>query len=243
MVIDRLLELLPDRLNQRFRGSDGAESSSVRDAVLADRERSARDRAEREAQIPRVPLSEEHIRNCELVLDRRVLLSRLPRRAIVAEIGVDRGDFSQRILETAQPRRLHLIDPWGTDRFHSGLVDEVTRRFQSSIDCGAVQIHRERSTEAAADFPENYFDWIYLDTDHSYETTRDELWAYVPKMKADGIIAGHDYAMGNWVRSYRYGVIEAVHEFCVEAGWELVHLTLEPIELQSFAIRRVEGSR
>ncbi|MEX0773138.1 MAG: class I SAM-dependent methyltransferase, partial [Balneolales bacterium] len=84
----------------------------------------------------------------------------------------------------------------------------------------------------------NYFDWIYIDTDHSYETTRDELRLYASKVKQGGIIAGHDYVKGNWITTYRYGVIEAVHEFCVNNDWELIYLTAEPIENQSFAIRR-----
>jgi hypothetical protein len=101
-------------------------------------------------------------------------------------------------------------------------------------------MHRKLSTDAAGDFQDDYFDWIYIDTDHSHKTTLEELLKYASKVKKDGIIAGHDYSMGNWVRSYRYGVIEAVHEFCVVYGWELVYLTLEPIEKQSFAIRRIQ---
>ena len=95
------------------------------------------------------------------------------------------------------------------------------------------------STDTALEFEDGYFDMIYIDTDHSYATTRDELAAYLPKMKPDGIIAGHDYSLGNWVTGYRYGVIEAVHEFCVAHDWELLYLTAEPLERQSFAIRKI----
>ena len=103
-----------------------------------------------------------------------------------------------------------------------------------------MKIHRKLSTEAVSDFEDNYFDWIYLDTDHSYELTSVELLKYAAKAKQNGVISGHDYSMGNWVESYRYGVIEAVHEFCVKHDWELIYLTLEPTENQSFAIRRIQ---
>ncbi len=69
--------------------------------------------------------------------------------------------------------------------------------------------------------------------------TREELVKYAPKVKHNGIIAGHDYTMGNWDSLNKYGVIEAVHEFCVKYGWELVYLTVEPTENQSFAIKRI----
>ena len=38
------------------------------------------------------------------------------------------------------------------------------------------------------DFKDDYFDWIYIDTDHSYPTTIGELEAYAPKIKENGII-------------------------------------------------------
>ncbi len=44
--------------------------------------------------------------------DRHELIKYLPRNAVVAEIGVATGDFSERILTVCQPKELHLIDPW-----------------------------------------------------------------------------------------------------------------------------------
>ena len=40
------------------------------------------------------------------------LLDRMPRGGVCAEIGVWKGDFSDRILRYANPKSLHLIDPW-----------------------------------------------------------------------------------------------------------------------------------
>lgn len=198
-----------------------------------------RERAGREEQIPKTSLSKKHVGNCELLLDRSELLSKRSKNGVVAEAGVAEGDFSARILSAAKPISLHLIDVWESPRYHQGLFESVRSRFNTEIEEGQIEIHRSLSTEAAPLFPDNYFDWIYIDTDHSYETTREELLRYAPKVKENGIIAGHDYTMGNWIKALRFGVIEAVHEFCVEQDWELVYLTLEPKENQSFAIRRI----
>jgi len=196
-------------------------------------------RAMAENKIPKVLLTARHMKNCELLLNRSALLSNLKKAAIVAELGVDHGDFSDLILKITEPKKLHLVDIWRSERYHDGLFLQVSDKFGEFVEQGCVQIHRKLSTDAATDFPDNYFDWIYIDTDHGYEVTRDELNRYALKVKSDGIIAGHDYSMGNWVKAYRYGVIEAVHEFCVENDWEFVYLTLEPTEKQSFAIRRI----
>lgn len=229
---------------------------SGRERLIIEAERNALVREIRQEEVqrreaavnkpPKVRLAEKHMRNCALLLDRAELLTRLPRGGTVAELGVDHGDFSARILELTQPARLHLIDMWGSERYHGGLFDGVKQRFRSEISDGSIQVHRKMSVDAADDFADASFDWIYIDTDHSYETTARELRRFAPKIKDGGLIAGHDYCMGNWANSYRYGVIEAVHEFCVRENWELVYLTAEPLESQSFAIRRIqhgEGDR
>ena len=193
-----------------------------------------------EKQIPKVPLARKHMKNCELLLDRSEMLSKLKKGGKVAEIGVAQGEFSELILKITEPDLLHLVDVWNSKTYHAGLFKKVADKFKNLIDEGRIQILRKLSTDAAADFDDNYFDWIYIDTDHSYATTREELVKYAPKVKHDGIIAGHDYTMGIWSSLNRYGVIEAVHEFCVKYEWKLVYLTVEPTENQSFAIRRIK---
>ena len=168
------------------------------------------------------------------------MLHHIGQKKVVAELGVNRGEFSESILEITKPAILHLIDIWNSYRFHEGIFNEVSNKFKSRIENGSIQIHRNLSTDAADEFPDEYFDMIYIDTNHSYKTTSEELLAYAPKMKQDGIISGHDYSMGNWVKSYRYGVIEAVHEFCVTFDWELCFLTAEPLESKSFAMRKIQ---
>lgn len=193
-----------------------------------------------ESQLPKIFLEEKHIKNCELVLNRRAMLQRMGKQNVVAELGVDRGKFSNEILDIIRPDVLHLIDSWKSTRYNGDLFKEVKKKFDEKIENKTVQIHRKLSVDASWNFEKGYFDMIYIDTDHSYQTTREELNAYESKMKPDGFIAGHDYSMANWKWSIRYGVIEAVHEFCVASGWELIYLTVEPLESQSFAIRRMK---
>lgn len=196
-------------------------------------------RIEKEERIPKVPLSQKHIENCELLLNRRVLLSKLDKNAVVAEIGVAEGEFSKEIMDITNPEKLHLIDIWGNQRYNEEKYQRVQEKFSRQIKNERVVINRKLSIEAADEFPDDYFDWIYIDTNHSYQTTKQELIKFSPKVKKNGIIAGHDYLIGHWISSFRYGVIEAVHEFCVENDWELIYLTVDPIETQSFAIRKI----
>lgn len=80
---------------------------------------------------------------------------------------------------------------------------------------------------------------MYIDTDHSYSLTKNELELFSRKVKPGGLVAGHDFVGGNWNRLVRYGVIEAVYEFCVTQNWEIAYLTMEKGISPSFALRKI----
>ncbi len=193
------------------------------------------------SQIPLVPLQDLHIHKTQLIENRTKLLELIPSGGICAELGVANGDFSQQILQINQPSELNLIDVWQCERYNVALYNNVISKFESQIKDGQVKIHRQYSQDSVDNFPDEYFDWIYIDTTHAYAQTKLELEIYSKKVKPGGIIAGHDYSMGNWSSGYKYGVIEAVHEFCVTHDYEIKYLTMDIQEMQSFAIIKRSG--
>lgn len=193
-------------------------------------------RSKREDMLPKLPLLQQHVEGSTLLTDRLALLRKLPTQGVVAELGVAAGDFSRQIVDICSPAQLHLVDIWSSDRYGEELYLSVNDYFQQQQQRGEVTIHRKPSLEALDSFPDQTFDWVYIDTTHSYELTRDELRACSRKVKSTGIIAGHDYIQGNWRSQYRYGVIEAVHEFCVEYNYRVLYLTMDISECLSFAL-------
>lgn len=190
--------------------------------------------------IPVYTLQEKHIKNLKVLTDRNQLLNLMPKHGTVAELGVDKGNFSQLIIDTCKPSRLHLIDVWNTKRYHTGLKLDIEKKFKTLISNDIIKINYGYSIDAVTNFQNNYFDWIYIDTDHTYKTTIAELELYAPKIKPGGIIAGHDFIMGNWTGMMKYGVIEAVYEFCFKNDWEIIYITADIKEFPSFAIRKIE---
>lgn len=180
-----------------------------------------------------------HLQHLVALKNREELLRHMPVNGVVAEIGVNEGDFSDKILTLCQPEKLILIDVWASKRYHGKLFDKVKQRFVKQIQEQQVEILRDLSFDGIAHCPDHYFDWVYLDTDHTYQTTRRELELLRSKMKPGGIIAGHDYIIGNWNAGYRYGVVEAVREFCLKYNWEMIFLTHELSDHPSFAIREI----
>lgn len=188
---------------------------------------------------PKNCINDTHVTHAKLVANRESMLNLLPRNCVVAELGVDSGDFSEKILQICNPKRLELVDVWSSSRYGQDKFILVNNKLSKQIEKGQVSITRKLSIDAAETFEDNYFDWIYIDTDHSYSTTIQELYAYKDKIKDSGFIAGHDYVMGNWNKRYKYGVIEAVAEFCVKENWRFVYITADYTENPSFVITKI----
>jgi hypothetical protein len=157
---------------------------------------------------------------------RACILSRIPSRAVCAEIGVYKGNFSKLILER-EPAKLHLVDPWKfeVDPAYAGswyggtlgknqarmdsIYTSVLSRFHSKIRSGVVEVHRNTSAESCSQFADNYFDWIYIDGNHQYEFVKLDLETFLPKLKPHGLVAGDDYGSPGW---WQDGVTKAVDE-------------------------------
>ncbi len=186
----------------------------------------------------RYNLEDVHIKNCQLLVDRRQMIDKLVKDGIIAEIGVDKGDFSQDILLISKPRILHLIDYWKGD---DGLKikERVEERFEQEILNSKVIINHGCSLEVLQSLPDKYLDWVYLDTCHSFDQTYKELELIMHKVKENGMICGHDFSMGNWKHLLRYGVIEAVSKFCLKHHWQLAYISLESNLFWSFALKKI----
>lgn len=189
--------------------------------------------------LPKYELEPKHLQNSQLLSTRQELLSLLPKNAVCAEIGVNEGEFSEEILKITEPRKFYLVDAWDDVVYHNGLRDAVKEKFRNQIENGQIEMRIGLSTNELPKFPDGFFDWVYLDTAHTYDVTIAELNILKTKMKSGGIITGHDYVTGWWQGRFKYGVIEAVHELCVKDGWEMLYLTTEVHQHRSFAIRKM----
>jgi hypothetical protein len=162
--------------------------------------------------------------------ERLALLRSMPKHSVCAEVGVYQGKFSEEIIRTVEPRRLHLIDPWefcpdpsyskswfggkigGSQAAMDRLCRKVHERLAEQIADGTVVIHRMHSAGAAAQFPDGYFDWVYIDANHTYDFVKQDLNAFYPKIRARGFLTGDNYGdRPEWW--WRDGVKRAVDEF------------------------------
>lgn len=198
----------------------------------ADERRQIKDR------MPQTSLDLVHTQSCTLLPDRNVMLDHMPKGGRVAEIGVAFGDFTREILNRCVPDRIYLIDAWSTDRYRSGL-EQITTEFADRIETGQLIIKQGLSTDVLAGFDAASLDWVYIDTNHTYETTLAELEYCDLIVAPGGRIAGHDFCTGNVIGAVPYGVVEAVTKFCKDRDWQFEFLTVESRGHFSFCIKRI----
>jgi predicted O-methyltransferase YrrM len=49
------------------------------------------------------------------------------------------------------------------------------------------------SENASSLFPDEFFDLVFIDANHSYKNVKNDILCWLPKLKQGGTISGHDY--------------------------------------------------
>lgn len=188
--------------------------------------------------MPYVQLSMDHTQGCIVLPDRAALLQRMTKGGRVMELGVANGDFSAQILAQCTPGKLLLVDAWHTAAYEKDHA-YVLARFSEECSRSVVEVHRGLSTDVLPAIEDGSLDWIYIDTNHSYETTAAELQQAERVVRPGGLIAGHDYCLGNIVKPAVFGVTQAVNEFCVARSWRFKYITLESHGYFSYCLEKL----
>lgn len=177
------------------------------------------------------------------------LLNSLGLTGIAVEIGVQEGVYSEHLLRFWRGKLLYSVDPWRafsmeayadisnvSQEQHDQNYKSTIRRLAPYL--GRSVIWRLTGAEASELIDEGTLDFCYLDGDHSYEGVTGDIRNWYKKVRAGGILAGHDFVSDgdHWFGSF--GVRKAVQEFVQAENLEL-HVSGEPeVAFPSWFVRK-----
>lgn len=165
----------------------------------------------------------------KLVKDRAALLDVLAkywkdRKDLnVVEVGVFLGEYADVIRQKLdrEALRLWLVDLWsveGNQGYFATVPGELADAYSKVLDRYGtdqkVTLLKMSSAEASKQFPDQTFDLIYLDADHTFASVFEDIKLWLPKLKKGGFIAGHDFNpdLSN-SSTASFGVNQAVNAF------------------------------
>ena len=135
-----------------------------------------------------------------------LMAERLPDDCKIIEIGISEG---RSIIMMASIMR-HIgkrCRIWGVDNMDYGGESQrgivINHIIRSGED--VITLVEKNSLDASCDFPDDYFDLVFLDSSHTNQQTKAEIRLWIHKVKVAGTLAGHDY-------QYSGGVKDAVNE-------------------------------
>ncbi len=152
----------------------------------------------------------------------------------IAELGVFEG-FNFNLMIEHNPEVAVGVDMWINDgvvaRNDCGYPQERLNSMHQCVldmtkDKPFVNIMRMYTHDAVKFFPDEYFDLIYIDADHTYEGCKADIEAWYPKLRKGGFFTGDDYT--RYRAKYTgviFGVVEAVNEFGKKQGLPVYELS------------------
>lgn len=121
----------------------------------------------------------------------------LPNGCRVCEVGVADGDsalyLAKCLHSMGKDFKLYMVDS-----MDYGKYEQMKTIYQNIIKSGLgeyIEVVPYASLEASEMFNDNFFNFVYIDSSHTYPETAEEIRAWFPKVKDEFILAGHDYNM------------------------------------------------
>ena len=114
------------------------------------------------------------------------------------EIGTCKGAFALVLCKAIPGLALTCVDPWLEYLPNRNPVTQAQQELNYAeattvLAPYGVTILRQSSMEAVANIPDNSLDFVYIDGDHQFDFVMMDILCWTKKVRAGGVLAGHDY--------------------------------------------------
>lgn len=119
------------------------------------------------------------------------------------EIGVQLGINSYMLLDACPNiKKITGIDPYEPYADWNRYISQQDQDASYAIFCqnrkllgNRFELIKAKSSEVYESLPDESFDFVFIDGDHSIREVLNDLENYMPKVKKGGILAGHDIGL------------------------------------------------
>lgn len=149
---------------------------------------------------------------------------------IGVELGVAKGNFSKYLTDNHNFDNFFCIDKWN-DHHDENEKNHVINIFKNKPNVKIIQASFEESLKL---FPDEYFDFIYIDGyAHTGQNEGHTLRQWYPKLKIGGIFSGHDYCEQKWPKTFNQ-----VNKFLKQELAYEINVTQETVNPSWYIIKR-----
>lgn len=139
---------------------------------------------------------------------------------IGAEIGCAKGMTTYRLLKHCPDLLLYAVDLW---EYSIDVLSDYSKQIYQDWNFEDIRNTFDQQTAPyqdrliilqgvswkMADHMENgSLDFVFIDADHAYQSVKNDIYAWLPKLKSGGVLCGHDYNLD--------GVRQAIDEMIPE---------------------------
>jgi predicted O-methyltransferase YrrM len=137
-----------------------------------------------------------------------------PDNANYLEIGTYAG-YSALLVKDSNPTlNIKCVDPYfegseASEATNSEIsMDSLYYKTLTLLNSNNIQLIRGESEKILSCFEDNYFDIIFIDGDHKYESIEKDILNSYPKVKNNGIMFGHDTCFSSITEALKKYIIE-----------------------------------
>jgi hypothetical protein len=113
---------------------------------------------------------------------------------VLVEVGSFMGESMEIFAKSGKFKKIYCVDPWlNTDTTTDNVVESEKHFDQKKLNYDIVEKIKSTSLDASKIFEDETIDVVYIDAEHTPEAVKKDILTWLPKLKEDGYMSGHDW--------------------------------------------------
>ena len=117
---------------------------------------------------------------------------------VLVEVGSYMGESMEIFAKSGRFKKIYCVDPWLDTDTTTDNVSDSEKHFDARKS-NFIEKIKNTSFDASKIFEDNSIDMVYIDAEHTPEAVKKDILNWLPKIKPNGYVTGHDWEFRNGV--------------------------------------------